>query len=124
MANHTLLLNQVIINQMAQAQYIAALKTGNSILVDISADETVPFDTSLLENSGHVNQTREGAEIQYSTPYAAKQYFDASLDHSKGPHAGTAKDHWMDTYLEHGAKEDFPVDKFKRHYTNELRRIF
>ena len=122
--NYTLNLYQGIIQNLETAQYRAALKTANSVLVDVSAAEVTPFDNGILENSGTVTQTQEGAQIQYSTPYAARQYFDVSLNHGQGPHAGTAKARWLDDYLDGNAKQDFAREKFKKHYASELRRIF
>ena len=82
--------------------------------IESSCDETA---ASVILGDG------DNVKITYSTPYADFQYFDASLQHNQGPHAGTAKDHWMDPYINGGTKFDFVVDKYKAHYSNELRRI-
>lgn len=123
MSNFIIQYNNQIIRQLGEGQVRAMLKTANSILVDTSAKKVVPFDTSLMEASGHVVRDGEDVKIEYSTPYVGYQYFDASLQHNQGPHAGTAKDHWLDSYQNGGADFDFVVDKYKSHYSNELRRI-
>lgn len=123
MADYTLQINNNIIRQLNEGQMMALLKTGNSILVDVDAQETVPMDTGLLQQSGTVSRDGDNVKITYSTPYADIQYFDASLQHNQGPHAGTATDHWLDEYQNGGTKFDFVVDKYKAHYSSELRRI-
>lgn len=122
--NFSLQLDQAQLQKILDAETRAAEKTANSIILEVSNQEIVPMDNGDLEISGHTVITGQGSvQIQYSTPYAAKQYFDASLDHSKGPHAGTAHDHWLDQFLPNGNKESWVLDKFKRHLNNEIRRI-
>ena len=124
MAGFRTQLNQQNINKLIEAQHKAALKTANSIRVDVSAAQTVPFDTGELERSFFAQQEQDGnVSIYYSAPYAAVQYFDASLDHSKGGHAGTATDHWLEPYLANGAKKTFASEKFSGHLRKEIAKI-
>lgn len=100
----------------------ALLKTANSIKLDTTQDQVIPFDSGLLQASAHPQLQADGSvNLEYTQNYAAKQYFDASLRHNKGPHAGTAKDHWLDPYLAGGSKNDWVNDKFAKHLNKELR---
>ena len=122
--NYSIQFNWNNIDRIVEAQAKAVLGTANSIILDVNAANTVPFDTSALENSVFLDQEQDGnVDLVYSTPYAARQYFDASLDHSKGGHAGTATDHWLEPYLEHGTKEQWVKEKFAKHLAKELRRL-
>lgn len=124
MASYSIQFNTTNINRIVEAQTKAALGTANSIILDVNAANTVPFDTSALENSAFPDIQQDGdVELCYSTPYAAVQYFDASLDHSKGGHAGTATDHWLEPYTENGNKKQWVKDKFAAHLNRELGRL-
>jgi hypothetical protein len=123
MSDYTIRYNNSIIRQLGKAQTKALLKTANSILVDTSAKKVVPFDSSIMEASGKADRKGEDVVIHYSAPYTEYQYFDITLKHEQGPHAFLAEDHWLDPYMNGGTEFDFVVDKYKAHYTNELRRI-
>ena len=123
MADYEIEFNGNVIREIEQLQYKAALRTANSILLDVSAEETVPFDNGIMESSGQTNPTQDGAQISYGTNYVERQYFDESLNHDKGPHAGSAKSHWLDDYID-GDKEDWVQEKFGEHYQSEFRRMF
>lgn len=97
------------------------LKTANSIKLSVTQYNTVPFDTGLLQASAHPElQTDGSVNLEYPQNYAATQYFDASIRHTKGSHAGTAKDHWLDPYLAGGAKNEWVQKKFSAHLRKEL----
>lgn len=99
----------------------ALLKTANSIKLDTTQDQVIPFDNGLLQASAHPQlQTDGSVNLEYTQNYAAKQYFDASIRHNKGPHAGTAKDHWLDPYLAGGTKSEWVQKKFSAHLRKEL----
>lgn len=100
----------------------ALIKTANSIKLDTEQNQVVPFDNGILQASAfpQVQPSDGNVLLKYSTPYASKQYFDASLRHDKGPHAGTARDHWLDEHCNGGAKEDWTIDKFCKHLSREL----
>lgn len=99
----------------------ALLKTAGSIKLSVAQYNTVPFDEGLLQASAHPVVNGDGSvSLQYDTNYAATQYFDASLHHMKGPHAGTATDHWLDPYLEGNTKRDWTDKKFAAHLKKEL----
>lgn len=123
MADFEIEFNGNVIREIEQLQYKAAIRTANSILLDVSAEETVPFDNGIMEASGQTNPTQDGAQISYGTNYVEKQYFDESLNHNQGPHAGTAKAHWLDDYVD-GDKKDWVQEKFGQHYQTEFRRMF
>lgn len=100
----------------------AELRTMQNIQLDVSAREVVPFDHGFLQASHHVSLDADGARIETSVPYSEKQYFDASLKHNKGPHAGTAKARWLDDYLNGNIKYAWVVDKFQKNLRKELSR--
>lgn len=116
-------INQAAIQKIKEAQIRAIIETANSIKLDVDREQTVPFLNGTLDQSGFVNDSnveREGVRIQYSTPYAAKQYY-VPMNHFHGQHAN-ARDHWLDPYMKSGAKEAFVKDLYKKHIITELRR--
>lgn len=116
-------INQAAIQKIKEAQIRAIIGTANSIKLDVDREQTVPFLNGTLDQSGFVNDSnveREGVRIQYSTPYAAKQYY-VPMNHFRGQHAN-ARDHWLDPYMKGGAKEAFVKDLYKKHIITELRR--
>lgn len=46
----------------------------------------VPFQTGMLEKSGVLGTVVGSGEVRYIAPYAAKQYYDKSLNHSQQDH--------------------------------------
>lgn len=116
-------INQAAIQKIKEAQIRAIIETANSIKLDVDREQTVPFLNGTLDQSGFVNDSnieREGVRIQYSTPYAAKQYY-VPMNHFRGQHIN-ARDHWLDPYMKRGAKEAFVKDLYKKHIITELRR--
>ncbi len=115
-------LNQEAINSLNVTATKALLATTEDIREEINSKNWVPFDDGTLEISGAVR--RMGApdsletQLTYSTPYAAKQYFEADLDHSKGPHAGTARSHWM----EWSGREAFINSRFEQHMSEYMKK--
>ena len=55
-----------------------------------AANETIPFDTGTLAQSGQVTADPTGAPraaVSYNTPYAARQHEDLTLRHPNGRRA-------------------------------------
>lgn len=99
----------------------ALFKTAGSIKLSVAQYNTVPMDTGILQSSAHPVLNPDGTvDLQYPQNYAAKQYFDASLRHTKGPHANTATDHWLDPYMQGGNKSEWTDKKFAAHLKKEL----
>lgn len=125
MANYTIQFNNRLIRAIQQADINAAIKTANSIKDDVDASQTVPFLSGVMNQSAFVNTSNmenKGIRIEYTTPYAAYQYFTPGLNHYTGQHAN-ATDHWLDPYLSGGAKGNFAENKYRQHFINELGRI-
>lgn len=66
---------------VARAALNAVEEAGDELLR--SANETVPFDTGMLAQSGQVdvNAAALTATVSYSTPYAIRQHEDINLRH-------------------------------------------
>ena len=89
------------------------------VKIDIDKDQTVPFRDGTLDDSAHVKLIDDSAELHYSTPYAAKQYYEP-MNHYTGQHAN-ATDHWMDPYIPGtGKKGTFIEQKINKHLKDRL----
>lgn len=112
-------MNDDFVAKLNKAMYKATMKTALNIQANVVQAETIPMDNGLLQGSGHVETTSIGARLSYSEPYASIQYFNASFSHDKGPHAGTATDHWLDPYLKGGAKHKWVMDRYRANFNKE-----
>lgn len=110
--------------QFGKAVVKAQMSTAYSINTDVNATEVVPMDHGFLQASAHTYVLSDGMVLlQYNMPYAVYQYFDASLRHDKGPHAGTATSHWLNPYLPNGAKNAWVQVTFVKHLRKYMSQI-
>lgn len=121
MADYRVELNDAVLAKIKQAHINAAIKTANSIMLDVDEEQTVPFLYGTLDQSKFIDDSdilHEGIRILYNTPYAAKQYF-VPMNHNFTQHAH-ATDHWLDPYLPGGTKATFAKDKYVQHFKKEF----
>lgn len=109
--------NIKIINEVAR---LALLDTAEAIKTDLIQNQTMPFDTGVMQNdSTYVDDKRiiKGiARLVTDTPYARKVYFDPEINirQEKNPNA---KQYWFDDYIS-GEKKNLPI----KYYQQMLRR--
>lgn len=118
-------LRREAIKQIKKASFRAAVGTANAIIEETESKGVIPMQEGALQSSAFVKQNAAKREVQirYSTPYAWVQYFDASFRHDTGPHAGTAKDHWLEEYLPNGVSHRKILIINKRFVEEQLRAI-
>lgn len=112
-------LNEDFFDNLNASMYRASMKTMLNVQANVVQAETIPMDNGLLQASGHVEPTSNGARLSYSEPYASVQYFNVNFKHDKGPHAGTATDHWLDPYLEGGSLYGWVLERYKTNFETE-----
>ncbi len=124
--------------KIAQAQINAVMKTGLNIEAKIIRENVVPMDEGDLQLSSKVELEGNKAYLSWGSgagtaegqgqssaelPYARKQYFDTSLRHDKGLHAGTAKARWADDYLQNGSQFPYVQKMYRTHFMKEFHRM-
>lgn len=124
--------------KIAQAQKIAIQKTALNIDAKIIRENVVPMDEGDLQLSSKVEMEGNMAHLSWGAgaitpqgqgqpttdlPYARKQYFDTSLKHDKGPHAGTAKARWADDYLQNGSQFKYVQQMYRTHFMKEFHKM-
>lgn len=79
--------SQEIIRKIEAAAKIALEQAGEELLR--KANETIPFDTGMLRDSGQVitDPTSKRIIVSYNTPYAVRQHEDLNLRHKGGRRA-------------------------------------
>lgn len=104
----TIKLDMAKINVLEKASKQVFEMTVEAVLSDIKTSAMVPKDTSMLEDSGFVDDTRIQdmvASIVFDTPYARRLYWhpEYNFRHDKNINA---QGKWMQTYID-GEKKDF-----------------
>lgn len=96
---------------------LALIDTAESIKTDLIQSQTMPFDSSIMQNSSTdvdpslVN--KGNVKIVVDTAYAREVYFDPEINikQDKNPNA---KQYYFDDYTI-GEKKDLPLKHFKKH---------
>lgn len=116
-------LNPEFINALTEDIKKAAMLTMEELKDDISASQTVPFDSGNLQNDAFTFTVSEPPKITsvllYGEPYARYQYYGKTKDDKplnyqtvNNPYA---RSHWLEPYAD-GVY-------LKEHFTENLRRI-
>ena len=118
-------LKREAIKLIREVHFRAAIGTAQAIIEETENKGVIPMQEGTLQGSAFIKQNKKDGEVQirYSTPYAWVQYFDSSLSHNTGPHAGTARDHWLEEYLPNGISHGRIIEKNKRFVEDQLRAI-
>lgn len=124
--------------KITQAQITAVKKTALNIDAKIIRENVVPMDEGDLQLSSKVEVEGNTAYLSWGAgaatpqgqgqttadlPYARKQYFDTTLRHDKGPHAGTAKARWADDYLQNGSQFKYTQQMYRTHFMKEFHKL-
>ena len=125
-------INYAQLQKIYESQQVALKKTALNIDAKIIRENVVPMDEGHLQLSSKVEADPDTKKVTLSwggnvtnragtskdVNYAAKQYMGVNFNHSQGPHAGTAKAKWADSYLKNGS--DFPYVQ-KQYRTNFMK---
>ncbi len=109
-------INTSVVKKIQDAAFIAMELTAEAVLSDIVSRQVVPKDNNDLEDSGFVEEIKQGVyAIVFDTPYARRWYFNLPVTDKNGKHYrpatfqktknANAQAHWMDYYLDGEGKE-------------------
>ena len=92
----------------------AVEKTAEALLTDIIQEQYIPMDTGNLQNIStqidRANINIGQISIYHMTPYAARVYFDPSINFQK-THNANARGEWWEPYIK-GKKKKLATDFF------------
>ena len=118
-------INPIHINTMQEVFQKAQIKTTDAIKTDVQSSQTMPFDTSALQNTKtdkDVSKVSKGITTVYSSgPYARKLYFhpEYNFRKDKNPNAGGM---WFEPYI-NGNKKMFPQISFAKFVRKEMENV-
>lgn len=111
----TIKLDNIKISGLEKASKKAFEMTIEAVLSDIKTSSVVPKDTSMLENSGFVDDSQIEnmvASIVFDTPYARRLYWHPEYKFRTDKNIN-AQGKWMQVYID-GEKKNFINETYMR----------
>lgn len=116
-------LDMAALAAVGQAAVQAAAETMEAVKTDLTASQTVPFNTGTMQGSLHVEQFHDGGDahivLQTDGPQARRLYFHPEYNFQtvNNPNAGAA---WYAPYTQGGEKGDFIPEAFAARLKEKL----
>lgn len=117
MATVEIKLDAAVLARIGEQVKAAALIAMEAAKADLTAAQTMPFDTGSMQGTLQTDQFQDGEEIHTrlatDTPYARRLYFHPEYNFQKAnnPNAGAL---WYEPYESGGEKADFIRNAFVR----------